>query len=105
GYPAITNRVNTLISDVMQIGGAMLVESARAFIFTSVTKALESAIALERRIESERWPRDYVVALRTALGEADAARTETGVADEDLARIRALAHAAHGGQIVLTQTL
>jgi predicted ATPase len=104
-YPAIKDRVDALISDVMQVGGAMIVEPARAFMFASVTKALDSAIALERGIESERWPRDYVVALRTALGEAAATPTESGVADDDLSRIRALAHAAHGGQIVLTQTL
>src|SRR5438067_13174695 len=104
-YSIVRDRVHALVDDVMRPHGAITVEPARMFLFRSPINALEAAIALQRGMEAEHWPRDYSVSLQLALADAANALTTAGVAEEDLSRVQALSRVGHGGQILLTDSI
>lgn len=103
-YEAIRGRVVALVDEISRSFAAVTVERGRCYAFGSPAPALDAAVALEQRMAGERWPRDVAVAVRVALGEGRSAIGDTGVDSAGLARVRTLCAAAHGGQILVSQS-
>ena len=73
------------------------------FVFPRARDAVAAAVEAQRALAAEPWPEEAAVKVRMGIhtGEVNLADTHRGVAVHRAARISA---AAHGGQIVLSQS-
>ena len=73
------------------------------FVFERARDAVAAAVEAQRALAAESWPENAAVKVRMGIhtGEVSLSDTHRGVAVHRVARISA---AAHGGQIVLSQS-
>jgi len=73
-------------------------------VFARATDAVSAAIEAQRALESHRWPDGDAVRVRMGLPTGEPSLRSTGYIGVDVHRGARIAAAAHGGQIILSQT-
>jgi predicted ATPase/class 3 adenylate cyclase len=71
-------------------------------VFPSATDAVAAAVAIQRAIAGEEWPRGARLQIRIGLHTGEAAIADAGYVGLDLHRAARIMAAAHGGQILLS---
>ena len=97
---------NRILRDSFSAHGGSEVQSAGDgffFVFERARDAVAAAVEAQRALAAESWPEGEAVKVRMGIhtGEVSLSDTHRGVAVHRVARISA---AAHGGQIVLSQS-
>ncbi len=73
--------------------------------FPRATDALLAAVAAQRAIRAHRWPDERIAqCVRVGVHTGEPSRGETGYVGMDVHRAARICGAAHGGQILLSQT-
>ena len=72
--------------------------------FARVRDALEAAVAAQRALAREEWPRDGGVRVRMGIHTGEPAVGDEGYLGLDVHRAARICSAAHGGQILLSQS-
>ena len=105
GYSELLTTVRTIHRSAVQSCDGCVVEArADEFFaaFESPRAAVECSIAVQRRLDSHRWPNDMEVRVRVGIHAGYPTQSESnyiGMAVHTTARI---SDAAHGGQIVIS---
>ena len=74
------------------------------FSFTRARDAAACAVAAQRRLASETWPEGVEVRVRMGLHTGEPSLGEEGYLGLDVVRGARIAAAAHGGQILVSET-
>jgi predicted ATPase/class 3 adenylate cyclase len=85
--------------------GGMEVDTQGDAFFVSFTRAhdaLEAAVEAQRALAAHRWPQGVEVRVRMGLHTGEPLVAEEGYVGLDVHRAAQLAHAGHGGQVVLS---
>ena len=72
--------------------------------FATVRDALEAAVEAQRTLAGERWPRDAEVRVRVGIHTGEPALGDEGYLGLDVHRAARICSAAHGAQILLSQS-
>ena len=105
-FEAVLEAHNRILRDSFSAhGGTRSNEAGDGFfvVFARARDAVAAAVEAQRALAAESWPENAAVKVRMGIhtGEVNLADTHRGVAVHRVARISA---AAHGGQIVLSQS-
>jgi DNA-binding SARP family transcriptional activator/class 3 adenylate cyclase len=105
-FEAVLEAHNRILRDSFSAHGGHEVERAGDgffVVFARARDAVAAAVEAQRALAAESWPETAAVKVRMGIhtGEVNLADTHRGVAVHRAARISA---AAHGGQIVLSQS-
>ena len=105
-FEAVLEAHNRILRDSFSAHGGTEVERAGDgffVVFARARDAVAAAVEAQRALAAESWPENAAVKVRMGIhtGEVNLADTHRGVAVHRAARISA---AAHGGQIVLSQS-
>jgi class 3 adenylate cyclase len=74
------------------------------YVFSQATKALAATVAAQRSLAEHAWPAGLPVRVRMGLHTGEPQRTAEGYAGLVLHRAARIAHAAHGGQVLISTT-
>jgi oligopeptide transport system substrate-binding protein len=74
------------------------------YSFPRATQAVNAAVEAQQRIAANKWPEGSDVRIRMGLHTGEPARTGGGYVGMDVHRAARIAHAGHGGQILLSET-
>ncbi len=74
------------------------------FSFPRATDALAAAVAAQRALASHHWPEGVEVRVRMGLHTGEPLVGEEGYVGMDVHRAARIAHAGHGGQVLLSET-
>ncbi|MGH8980704.1 MAG: ATP-binding protein [Acidimicrobiales bacterium] len=72
--------------------------------FESPSAGLGAAIDVQRVLATQSWPEGEAVRVRMGIHAGEASETATGLVGEDVHRAARIAGAAHGGQVVLSES-
>ncbi len=104
----VISRHNALIRDKVGKGaGTEVSTEGDAFfaVFDDELAAAETAIAIQRAIASEVWPNSLELRVRIGLHAGEAVLGGDNYIGVDVHRASRIAHAAHGGQITLSESM
>jgi len=73
-------------------------------VFARASDALSAAVETQRNLATHPWPEHVAVRTRMGLHTGTPERTPTGYTGLDVHYAARLMHAAHGGQVLLSQT-
>jgi predicted ATPase len=73
-------------------------------VFDSARSAVETCLRAQRALQSQRWPQDSELRVRMGVHTGEPLRHEDGYVGLDVHRAARIASAAHGGQIVLSDS-
>ncbi len=73
-------------------------------VFARASDALSAAVAAQRALADYSWPKGVVVRVRMGLHTGEPSRVTEGYVGLDVHRAARIMSAAHGGQILLSQT-
>ena len=73
-------------------------------VFARAGDAVAAAAEAQRALEAHRWPDGHTVRVRMGLHTGEPLLSSTGYVGMDVHRAARIAAAAHGGQVVLSQT-
>ena len=73
-------------------------------VFARAGDAVAAAAEAQRALETHRWPDGHTVRVRMGLHTGEPRLQSTGYVGMDVHRAARIASAAHGGQVVLSQT-
>src|SRR5215472_12777499 len=73
-------------------------------VFARASDALSAAVAAQRALAAYSWPQGAEVHVRMGLHTGDPSRVAEGYVGLDLHRAARIMSAAHGGQVLLSQT-
>jgi predicted ATPase/class 3 adenylate cyclase len=107
GWPALLAEHNRLLRTVFAAhGGTELGTEGDAFFvsFTAAGSAAAAAAEAQRALASHAWPDDEVIRVRMGLHTGEPTPTADGYVGLDMHRAARVAAAAHGGQVLLSQT-
>jgi predicted ATPase/class 3 adenylate cyclase len=71
-------------------------------VFTSATAAVQAAVQTQRDLAAEPWPEDAVIRVRIGLHTGEGQLSGGSYAGLDVHRAARIAHAGHGGQVLLS---
>jgi predicted ATPase/class 3 adenylate cyclase len=74
-------------------------------VFESATEAVLAAVDAQRALATESWPDGVDVRVRMGLHAGEAASSAAGLVGLDINRAARIAAAAHGGQVVVSDTV
>ena len=74
------------------------------FAFSRASDAVEAAVTAQRALRAERWPAGVELRVRVGIHTGQPTLGTTGYVGLDVHRAARIAAAAHGGQIVVSQT-
>jgi predicted ATPase/class 3 adenylate cyclase len=74
-------------------------------VFRSAREALAAAIEAQRALQAEAWPADAEVRVRMGLHAGEATVSGGTLVGLDINRAARIAAAAHGGQVVISETV
>jgi predicted ATPase/class 3 adenylate cyclase/DNA-binding CsgD family transcriptional regulator len=106
-YAEILAAYRSLIRAAIQERGGREVDTqgdAFFIAFPGARDALSAAVAAQRAMSRHPWPEDAAVRVRMGLHTGEALGTESGYVGMDVHRAARICAAAHGGQILLSQT-
>jgi predicted ATPase/class 3 adenylate cyclase len=101
---ALSVQRSIMREEVKRCGGTEIGTEGDSFfvVFSSVSDAVEAALAAQRRLASYRWPNDAAVRVRMGLHLGEPTRLDDDYVGMDVHRAARIASAAHGGQIVVS---
>jgi class 3 adenylate cyclase len=108
GYGALLTDVRSILrASVGASGGREVdVRADELFaVFESALSAIEAALAIQREVQSRAWPDGLHVLIRIGLHTGRPALTDTGYVGLPVHTAARICHAAHGGQIVVSQAV
>ena len=73
-------------------------------VFARASDALSAAVAAQRALAASSWPQGVVVRARMGLHTGEPSRVTEGYVGLDVHRAARIMSAAHGGQVLLSQT-
>ncbi|HET9001404.1 MAG TPA: tetratricopeptide repeat protein, partial [bacterium] len=106
-YVEILGAYRSLIRAAIQEWGGREVDTqgdAFFIAFPRARDALSAAVAAQRAMSRHPWPENAAVRVRMGLHTGEALGTESGYVGMDVHRAARICAAAHGGQILLSQT-
>jgi predicted ATPase/class 3 adenylate cyclase len=74
-------------------------------VFDSAVEALNAAVEAQRALATESWPPGVEVNVRMGLHAGEASASAAGLVGIDVHRAARIAAAAHGGQVVVSDTV
>ena len=72
--------------------------------FPRATQAVSTAVEIQKTIHEHKWPEDVEVRLRMGLHTGEPSSWDEGYVGIDVHRAARIAHAGHGGQVLLSET-
>ncbi|HJS28691.1 MAG TPA: tetratricopeptide repeat protein [Anaerolineales bacterium] len=72
--------------------------------FTRAKAAVEAAVEAQRRLQAHRWPGEVELRVRMGIHTGEPQVEEEGYVGISVHRAARLAHAGHGGQVLLSET-
>lgn len=105
GYAPLAAAVRRIIrTAVRRAGGHEIDARGDEFfaVFGQAPAALDAALAVQRALHAERWPRGLDVRVRMGLHSGRPTLTETGYVGLAVHATARICYSAHGGQIVLS---
>lgn len=95
-----------LRSGVAAEGGSEVDSTGDAFFaaFPRASAAVHAAVSIQNRLNSHDWPEGVTVRVRMGLHTGEPALTSTGYTGMDVHRAARICAAAHGGQVLLSDT-
>jgi predicted ATPase/class 3 adenylate cyclase len=106
-YGEVLTSSRALLRRVFQEQGGQEVDTqgdALFAVFARAGDALSAAVAAELAISSTQWPQDVAVHVRMGLHTGEPSRVPEGYVGLDVHRAARIMAAAHGGQVLLSQT-
>jgi predicted ATPase/class 3 adenylate cyclase len=106
-FADVISRHHELLRGVLeQTGGVEVSTEGDAFfaVFEAPGQAIESAITMQRQIAREKWPSEVDLRVRIGLHTGSGVLGGDNYVGVDVHRASRIAHAGHGGQIVLSGT-
>src|SRR5436190_23841042 len=73
-------------------------------VFARASDALSAAVAAQRALAASSWPQGVTVRVRMGLHTGEPSRVTEGYVGLDVHRAARMMSAAHGGQVLLSQT-
>ena len=107
GWPDLLAEHNRLLRTAFAAhGGTELGTEGDAFFvaFTAAGSAAAAAAEAQRALASHAWPDDEVIRVRMGLHTGEPTPTADGYVGLDMHRAARVTAAAHGGQVLLSQT-
>jgi class 3 adenylate cyclase len=105
GYAPVASSVRKLIRQAVRAAGGHEVDARGDeffAVFAKAPSALQAAIAVQRALRAERWPKRASVRIRMGLHSGRPTLTETGYVGLAVHAAARFCYCAHGGQIVLS---
>jgi class 3 adenylate cyclase len=107
GYGAVLGKERQLLRAAFGSAGGTEIDTqgdAFFFSFTRARDAVAGAVAAQRALAAEDWPDGADVRVRMGLHTGEPAVGEEGYLGLDVVRAARICSAAHGGQILLSET-
>jgi predicted ATPase/class 3 adenylate cyclase len=107
GYSELLTSCRALLRRVFQEQGGFEVDTqgdALFAVFARASDALSAAIAAQLALASQEWPQGVAVHVRMGLHTGEPSRVSEGYVGLDVHRAARIMAAAHGGQVLLSQT-
>lgn len=105
GYAPVASTVRKIIRRAVRLAGGHEVDARGDEFFAVFAKppaALEAAVAVQRALAAEPWPKRASVRVRMGLHSGRPTLTETGYVGLAVHAAARFCYCAHGGQIVLS---
>ena len=106
-YQDVLSQHHRLLRDAVSGSGGHEVDvqgEGFLFAFSRPTGALAAAIAAQRSLGSQGWPDDVELRVRMGIHTGEPAITATGYVGLDVHRAARISAAAHGGQVLVSET-
>jgi predicted ATPase/class 3 adenylate cyclase len=106
-WPSLLGEHNRILREAFSVhGGIELGAEGDAFFvgFTAAGHAAAAAAAAQRALASHAWPVGEVIRVRMGLHTGEPTPTPDGYVGLDMHRAARVAAAAHGGQVLLSQS-
>jgi class 3 adenylate cyclase len=107
GYGAVLGEERRLLRETFTGAGGTEIDAqgdAFFFSFTRARNAVAGAVAAQRALAAHEWPDGAAVKVRMGLHTGEPAVGEEGYLGLDVVRAARICSAAHGGQILLSET-
>jgi len=106
-WPAVLGEHNRILRETFSAHGGIELgaEGDALFVaFTSAVEAAAAAAATQRALAAHGWPADGSIRVRMGLHTGEPTATPDGYVGLDMHRAARVAGAAHGAQVLLSQT-
>ena len=106
-WPEVLARIRTIMGTAVTGAGGVVVDSRadeQFAVFRSARAAVSAATAVQRILTKEQWPGDETVRVRIGLHTGEPGRSDGGYTGLDVVLASRLCNAAHGGQVLLSET-
>jgi class 3 adenylate cyclase len=106
-YPAVLEEHHRLLREAVQQCGGHLVSTegdSAFFVFPHAPSAVSAAVVAQRAVAAPRWPPKAEVRVRMGLRTGEPTLTASDYTGLDVHRASRVRDAAHGGQVLLSQT-
>jgi len=107
-WPAVLGEHNRILRETFSAHGGIELGAegdALCVAFTSAIEAAEAAAAAQRALAAHGWPADGSIRVRMGLHTGEPTATPDGYVGLDMHRAARVAGAAHGAQVLLSQTM
>ena len=107
-YAGVLADIRRLVRDAVRHAGGHVVDARGDDVFAvfeQAPAALETALTIQRAIRDHEWPEASTVRLRIGLHRGRPTLTETGYVGISVHATARICFAAHGGQIVMSDTV
>jgi predicted ATPase/class 3 adenylate cyclase len=106
-YAELLNTFHELLSAAVVDAGGAIVDTEGDGLFAAFPSgagALKAAITAQRALDAQRWPADVSVSARMGVHTGEALHTADGYVGLDVHRAARIAAAAHGGQVIVSES-
>jgi class 3 adenylate cyclase len=108
GYATVLNDVRRIHRRVIRSGGGHEIDARADEYFAAFVEplaALESAIAIQRRLGERTWPSGAAVKVRMGIHHGRPTLTDAGYVGLSVHTVARVCSAGHGGQIVVSERI
>lgn len=107
-YPDVLHGYRSLLGDSVVAAGGQVLATEGDGVFAvcpTASGALEAAVQVQRGLHAERWPKELEVRARIGIHVGIASETPEGLVGLDVHRAARIMAAAHGGQILISESV